>query len=561
MAIRFAPGLGGRSGVVLGLFWSAFSGLPSAHAQILERPVLSEVSAVESPTNAAEPAYEFSATQSGMIAYGGACTSATQKALSGTNRVHFSGLADGTYANCTITVTNASGVNSLPLSVSPFTVDRRGPALTITADQSAIGLGDSALITFTLSEPSSDFTLTDIQVQNGGLSGFSGSGMTYTVRFTPLPPSTAAGDIGAIIVAAGALSDQLGNPNPDTVRFELDLTPTRADRGGALINNYLLRRADQISLSGPDLSGRLDRSGAQFRQAHLSNSDVSFRASLKDLARLPDGDETSAALATAAKTGAFSKFDLWVSGAFSRIEMNEARSTMGLFHGGLDYAVYPELVLGLMGQIDLGEETIDRDASVISGSGWMLGPYFVADLSNDLIWDGRFAYGRSTNRLRQEDGPKDKFETHRWLVSSHVSGGIEWQDLSLRPQLGLVYFEEHQDAFSSADGLDFRDQDITLGRLTFSPNVSHTMQGQGDSLITTHWALEGIWDFERSDFIDLETGLIADADIDLRARTAFGIAVLSKQGVTISADGFLDGIGARDFSAYGGALRLTMPLR
>ena len=67
--------------------------------------VLKEVTAITTPTTDTTPDYTFSSTESGAITYGGSCSSSTTSAISGNNTITLSSLSDGTYADCTITVT------------------------------------------------------------------------------------------------------------------------------------------------------------------------------------------------------------------------------------------------------------------------------------------------------------------------------------------------------------------------------------------------------------------------------------------------------------------------
>ena len=66
--------------------------------------VLAEVTAITTPTTDTTPDYTFSSTESGTITYGGSCSSSTTSAISGNNTITLSSLSDGTYADCTITV-------------------------------------------------------------------------------------------------------------------------------------------------------------------------------------------------------------------------------------------------------------------------------------------------------------------------------------------------------------------------------------------------------------------------------------------------------------------------
>ncbi len=93
-----------------------------------------------------------------------------------------------------------------------LTVDTILPTIAITSDKSALKAGDTATITFTLSEASTDFNATDIDVTGGALSNFTGSGTTYTATFTPTANSTTN---GVIHVDNSKFSDAAGNQNSD----------------------------------------------------------------------------------------------------------------------------------------------------------------------------------------------------------------------------------------------------------------------------------------------------------------------------------------------------------
>jgi len=86
------------------------------------------------------------------------------------------------------------------------------PTISITANRSLLKAGDTALISFTLSELATDFLLSDITVTGGTLSNFSGSGMVYSARFTPTQNSTAQ---GLVCVGNFKFSDIAGNANED----------------------------------------------------------------------------------------------------------------------------------------------------------------------------------------------------------------------------------------------------------------------------------------------------------------------------------------------------------
>ena len=66
-----------------------------------------------------------------------------------------------------------------------LSVDTVIPSVSITSDKTRLKANETSLITFTLSESSTDFTQDDITVTGGKLTNFNGSGNTYRATFTP----------------------------------------------------------------------------------------------------------------------------------------------------------------------------------------------------------------------------------------------------------------------------------------------------------------------------------------------------------------------------------------
>ncbi|MEK7632263.1 MAG: Ig-like domain-containing protein [Patescibacteria group bacterium] len=119
-------------------------------------PVITEGTAIASPTNDATPEYMFTADENGTITYGGSCSSATTNAVAGNNTITLTSLSDGTYTNCTIHITNAYGSNSGTLNISQFTIDTVSPTITNVTVQNAngtYGTGSIIEVYITATEP------------------------------------------------------------------------------------------------------------------------------------------------------------------------------------------------------------------------------------------------------------------------------------------------------------------------------------------------------------------------------------------------------------------------
>ncbi|OYV02732.1 MAG: Leukotoxin, partial [Verrucomicrobiales bacterium VVV1] len=91
-------------------------------------------------------------------------------------------------------------------------VDTGLPTITVSANKTALKAGDTATISFTLSEASTDFGASDVTATGGTLSNFQGSGTDYTATFTPNAGSTTN---SVVSVASSTFSDGAGNFNTD----------------------------------------------------------------------------------------------------------------------------------------------------------------------------------------------------------------------------------------------------------------------------------------------------------------------------------------------------------
>lgn len=90
--------------------------------------------------------------------------------------------------------------------------DTTPPTISISSNDGTLTVGETATISFTLSEASTNFALADVTASGGTLSNFSGSGTSYTALFTPTTNSTTN---GVVSVSSNKFSDAAGNNNAD----------------------------------------------------------------------------------------------------------------------------------------------------------------------------------------------------------------------------------------------------------------------------------------------------------------------------------------------------------
>ncbi|WP_311567953.1 tandem-95 repeat protein [Photobacterium arenosum] len=113
--------------------------------------------------------------------------------------------------------TDAAGNANTAATQVSITVDTARPTVAISSDKPALKAGESATLTFTLSESSADFAAADVTTAGGTLSSFSGSGMVYTATYTPAVNATS----GTINVSANQFTDAAGNGNTAATQLSI----------------------------------------------------------------------------------------------------------------------------------------------------------------------------------------------------------------------------------------------------------------------------------------------------------------------------------------------------
>ena len=357
-----------------------------------------------------------------------------------------------------------------------------------------------------------------------------------------------------------------------------------------IISNFIGRRAAQIVGKEPDLTKRLGDGGngssangpvSVTGKGTVNNNNLAFPTSLRQVIgstqlakqkRIGDGGSGMALGARqeggSLKDGPVSDsvapkprngFGLWTEGTWARVDDDTAKSDFGLFYVGANYRFRDGLVVGVIAQFDRMDEEDDTNDFAIEGKGWMARPYVVARIGSNLIFDARAAWGKSDNEVSPYNAYTDSFDGQRRLVRGRLTGDFTFGAVHVAPHIGVIYFEEQQKAYTDSNGYAIGEQTVKLGRLTFGPKVSTSFTRPDGTTIAPFIAIQGIWDFKRTDQIDIDTGFAVTGSDKFRARTEAGLSIRLPQGVAITGEGFYDGIGADGFNAYGGSVKVGVP--
>lgn len=118
---------------------------------------------------------------------------------------------------------------------------------------------------------------------------------------------------------------------------------------------------------------------------------------------------------------------------------------------------------------------------------------------------------------------------------------------------------DHQERYIDELGFDIPGQSTAMGRLTFGPRVSKNVDLASAAKVSAHLRMTGIWDFDRTELVDVETGLPATLQA-IRGRLEGGLIASFGDGASLTLEGFYDGIGIGDYESYGGTTRLSIKL-
>ena len=173
----------------------------------------------------------------------------------------------------------------------------------------------------------------------------------------------------------------------------------------------------------------------------------------------------------------------WTELTFGRHEsLSDGLTTSGshgALHLGIDRLVTDDLAIGLLLSLDwLDENSSPFDSQ--EGTGWLAGPYLLAELREGLFLNARLAFGAAQDSGRYDiydngtpwSGARD---TRRALATLALYGTTDWRGLTLTPQVALFWGGERIGAFEVSDGFGTAvvpEAEVRASRLALSTRVA-----------------------------------------------------------------------------------------
>ncbi|WP_068313765.1 autotransporter domain-containing protein [Polycladidibacter hongkongensis] len=338
------------------------------------------------------------------------------------------------------------------------------------------------------------------------------------------------------------------------------------------VTKLLTTRANRLISDQPELVNRL-KGGPQggignplgFAATGISQSlTAQFETSLRSLMSFKAKDKKTQAEGALANFTAgevlpddFQGLDVWASGSFSRAKGYNSKSTVGMLNVGIDYRLDDSAVLGVLGQIDITKQSGDSSTYDADGLGWLVGPYGVFKLADNLFLDGRVAYGQSSNDINPlNTGAKTSFTTRRFLASGQLTGEFMLEGFTVNPFLNVSYLSIKRKELTGPEEYKFEQEDYSLGKAAFGPKVSRSIKLDDGAVLTPYVKVSGIWAFKELDS-KIGTTLFGGEE-DIHARVDGGFSYATGNGISVSGRGYYDGIGKNQTNAWGGSARVSL---
>jgi outer membrane autotransporter protein len=256
---------------------------------------------------------------------------------------------------------------------------------------------------------------------------------------------------------------------------------------------------------------------------------------------------------------------VWVDVKFTNFSDGRRNTNVdghfGLATIGADYVLNRSLLIGTMVQFDSASERSELQASAASGWGWMVGPYSTVRLGENLFWQARAAWGKSTNDVSPFLTYSDQFDTMRWLAASVLIGRWRVGPWEFTPSASVAYMVDTANDYVDTLGAVVPEVKSRLGQAKAGPEIGYAYS-LGDIKMEPHAGFQLIWNFA-TDTTANGVGSINGESAGppgVRGRLDLGVRATAVGGVGVDLSGSYDGVGSRGYDAVTGKVLLRVPL-
>lgn len=321
------------------------------------------------------------------------------------------------------------------------------------------------------------------------------------------------------------------------------------------VQNFIDGRARQIMGNQPRQSRRMARVNGTAPQPGGLNV-LGYRAPNSN--HLPVGvsvadDAIEVNYPTSQDEGLAKEWDAWAEATFSRFETDFDEGSFATLHMGVDYLITPNSILGIGASIDYTHADVIGSTAYTNGLGFMVGPYYTGEISENLYLDISAKLGRSYNNIAIAGASEDQFGATRGLLNASLFGEVELDQLTVRPDISLNYFYERTDAFVNSFGVPIAEQETRLGDLTFGTTFAWAQPLENGWNLTPYITLDGIWTFDSATANGAST--ISE---QLRAKTELGFSLTGDANQSLDFSVAYDGIGDPNYRALSAKFGLSV---
>ena len=293
------------------------------------------------------------------------------------------------------------------------------------------------------------------------------------------------------------------------------VVPPAAGAASASVSRFLGSRARSLVQNQPDVVRFVDgRTAGNFNaQVTRGNGNLDFL------------------------TGANGPFWASLQGSWSDDTAGDQSYVLGSFGGHTH--IGSNAIVGAMLQIDYAERS-ETGIADTEGTGWLVGPYFAAQLGNHPLYlDGRLLYGTTDNAITPSGAAKDKFDGERWLATLGLEGKIQANNLAIFPGIDVSYVKDGQDAYVDSTSALIAAQNVEQTEVAFGLDFETPMSGTAGDMVLT-WGASGIWSETNGSG---PSAAIVQFDDGWRGRLDLGFRYEGSVGLRSDANAFVDGLG------------------
>ncbi|WP_282181982.1 autotransporter outer membrane beta-barrel domain-containing protein [Aliiroseovarius marinus] len=310
-----------------------------------------------------------------------------------------------------------------------------------------------------------------------------------------------------------------------------------AGEAQALIGTLSEARGRLIIQNGPNLERRIGRLNNRSR-----NVDAAGEVASRDSA---EGEAAAGGtfLASSNPAARTSPYDFWIEAAHAKFSAGNMDGDFNIIHMGVDRLVNPDLLIGLGLQFD--NARLSGAGAEISGNGFMIGPYLTKRIQDNLYFDARVAWGRSSNDVSPFGTYTDTVNAERWLATAALVGDFQVGELTVQPEARLSWFEETTDAYRDSNGIRVAPVTTSFGSFEVGPTISRSYNVGSGGILTANLSAKSIWTYDFSN-----GGVAASTTRGHSGRIEIGLDYSNDDNLLINGSVFVDG-GGRDWDSLG----------